>query len=247
MFNVSDDDQRSELALANRILFNEGVVDGYGHVSVRERDRPQHFLQARSLAPALVEPGDIMVHDLEGNLIKGEGELSLERFIHAAIYEARPDVGAIVHSHSHPVVLFSVIDVPLQPLWHVAGFLGLGVARFDSRAAYGDSDLLITDMERGRALALALGDKPLVLMRGHGSACTGPTLRDAVYRAIYTDANAKMQAQAMQFGPVTYLSAGEAVYCNESAMKPKVLARPWDLWQRDVRAGAQISESNARD
>jgi HCOMODA/2-hydroxy-3-carboxy-muconic semialdehyde decarboxylase len=227
-------DQAAELALANRILFREAVVDGYGHVSVRDARDPNRFLQSRSLAPAYVEAADVIVHDLEGNRVEGEGDLSLERFIHGAIYEARPDVNAIVHGHSQPVVLFSVIDVPLQPLWHVAGFLGAGVARFDSNAAYGDSDLLISDMAKGRALAQALGDKPLVLLRGHGSACVGPNLREAVYRAIYTDANAKLQAQAMLLGSVTYLSPGEAEASAAMSARPKVLARPWDLWQRSV-------------
>jgi HCOMODA/2-hydroxy-3-carboxy-muconic semialdehyde decarboxylase len=240
-------DQRSELALANRILFREAVVDGYGHVSVRDAGDPNRFLQARSLAPALVEASDIIAHDLDGNRIAGEGDLSLERFIHGAIYAARPDVNAIVHSHSQPVVLFSVLDVPLQPMWHVSGFLGLGVARFDSRAAFGDSDLLITDVAKGRALAAALGDSPLVLMRGHGSACTGPNLREAVYRAIYTDANAKMQAQAMLLGSVTYLSPGEVAASAAMSARPKVLDRPWDLWRRSVendeRAAAHVLSS----
>jgi len=227
-------DQAAELALANRILFREAVVDGYGHVSVRDARDPNRFLQSRSLAPAYVEAADVIVHDLEGNRVEGEGELSLERFIHGAIYEARPDVNAIVHGHSQPVVLFSVLDVPLQPLWHVAGFLGGGVARFDSNVAYGDSDLLISDMAKGRALAQALGDKPLVLLRGHGSACVGPNLREAVYRAIYTDANAKLQAQAMLLGSVTYLSPGEAEQSAAMSARPKVLARPWNLWQRSV-------------
>jgi HCOMODA/2-hydroxy-3-carboxy-muconic semialdehyde decarboxylase len=236
-------DQRAELALANRILFREAVVDGYGHVSVRDERNPGQFLQARSLAPALVEPGDVIVHDLAGERVEGEGDLSLERFIHAAIYARRPDVHAIVHSHSQPVVLFSVLDVPLQPLWHVCGFLGEGVARFDSRLAYGDSDLLITDLAKGRALAEALGEAPLVLMRGHGAACVAPTLREAVYRAIYTDANAKLQAQAMQLGAVTYLSPGEAAQSALSATRPKVLARPWDLWRRAVESDTLTARS----
>jgi HCOMODA/2-hydroxy-3-carboxy-muconic semialdehyde decarboxylase len=232
-------DQAAELALANRILFRESVVDGYGHVSVRDARDPKRFLQARSLAPAFVDAGDIIVHDFEGNRIAGEGELSLERFIHAAIYAARPDVNAIVHGHSQPVVLFSVLDVPLRPLWHVSGFLGAGVARFDSQLAWGDSDLLISDITKGRALAQALGDKPLVLLRGHGSACVGPNLQEAVYRAIYTDANAKLQAQAMQLGSVTFLSPGEAEQSAAMSARPKVLARPWNLWQRSIEKEMQ--------
>lgn len=226
--------QREELALANHILFNEGIVDGYGHVSVRDPDDPQRFLQARNLAPALVMERDILTHDLDGNILAGEGDPALERFIHGAIYAARPDVGAIVHSHAPSMVLFGVIDVPLRPLWLVSGFLGDGVAMFDSRLAYGESDLLISDIERGRALAEALADKPVALMRGHGSACVATTLQGAVYRAIYTDANAKLQAQALMIGAVTYLSPAEARLCSELSTRPKVVAKPWDLWRRAV-------------
>jgi len=220
--------------LANRILFNEGIVDGYGHVSIRDPGDPTRFFQSRNIAPALVTEADMLVHDLDGNVLSGQGDPALERFIHAAIYAKRPDVGAIVHSHAASMVLFGVIDVPLRPLWLVSGFLGDGVAMFDSKAEYGDTDLLISDMERGRALAKVLADKPVALMRGHGSACVGSSLKEVVYRAIYTDANAKLQAQAALLGSVTYLSPVEAQLCSELSRRPKVVAKPWDLWRRAV-------------
>ena len=173
--------------LANKILFKYGVVDGFGHVSVRCRDDPDHFWLARNCAPALVGSVDIIRHDLNGEAVgDGSHKLYLERFIHAAVYKRRQDVIAVVHSHSNTLVPFSVSKAQkLVPVWHMAGFLGHEVSIFDTAEKFGkDTDLLITDMDMADAMADYLVDSDVVLMRGHGATLCGRTLPEAVYRAI---------------------------------------------------------------
>ncbi|HLK86836.1 MAG TPA: class II aldolase/adducin family protein [Candidatus Binataceae bacterium] len=221
-----------ELVAANHILADQGVVDGFGHVSVRHPSTPDRFLLARSIAPALATPADILEFDLEGHA-RGASErtLYLERFIHSEIYRARPDVGAVVHSHSRAVVPFSVVaDVPLRAIWHVGGFLGTGCPVFEIRAVAGDAtDLLIRDAALGAALARALGRHAVVLMRGHGCTVVGSDVRQAVFNAIYTEVSAAMQAEAMRLGSVSYLTREEATAaadCNSAQ-----IARSWALWR----------------
>ena len=223
----------AKLALANRILYDQGVVDGFGHVSVRHDASPAHFLLSRNLAPGLVTPGDILTFDLDGNALDGTAQrVYLERFIHGEIYRARPDVHAVVHSHSPSVIPFGVTAEVLQPVYHLAGFLGAGCARFEIRTVAGDTDLLIRDRALGRALAEALGERPVVLMRGHGSTVVGASLEQAVYRAIYAETNARLQAQALQLGAVTYLNQTEAALA--AATNDGQVARTWALWARRV-------------
>jgi HCOMODA/2-hydroxy-3-carboxy-muconic semialdehyde decarboxylase len=222
-----------ELVLANHILFQQGVVDAYGHVSARSPDDPSRFLLTCAVAPALATADDVLTFDLEGNARDAAGrELYSERFIHAAIYASRPDVHGIVHSHSPSIIPFTITDVPLRPVWHMSSFLGNGAARFDTQDVAGDTDLLIKTLELGRALTSALGEKPVALMRGHGSVVVGRTVREAVYRAVYTEQNARLQAQAMLLGRVTYLTEGEAKLMD-AYMKPDV-RRPWELWAREA-------------
>jgi len=221
------------LAVANRILYNEGVVDGFGHVSVRHDRSPAHFLLARNLAPALVTPDDILTFDLDGQALDaGDRRVYLERFIHAEIYRARPDVVAVVHSHSPSVIPFAVTKTPLRPVYHMSGFLGEGSAHFEIRDVAGNSDLLIRNATLGRALADALGSSTAVLMRGHGSTVVGTSLQQVVYRAIYAETNARLQTQALALGDVTYLNAEEASLA--AATNDTQLARVWELWQRAV-------------
>jgi ribulose-5-phosphate 4-epimerase/fuculose-1-phosphate aldolase len=224
----------AELVVANHILYDQGVVDGFGHISARDDRDPQRFLLSRSQAPSLVEEDDILSYDLEGNVLDGEGEkLYAERFIHAAIYAARPDVNAVVHSHSPAIIPFGITDVELRPVYHMSGFLGDGVTRFDTRPVAGDTNLLISDMHLGRALAQALGDKPVCLMRGHGSVAVGANIRQAVYRAIYTEMNARLQAEAMRLGGnVNYLSPGESE--RTRTLNEAFLDRPWGLWTSEA-------------
>jgi HCOMODA/2-hydroxy-3-carboxy-muconic semialdehyde decarboxylase len=226
----------AKLALANRILDDQGVVDGFGHVSVRHDASAAHFLLARNMAPGLVNAEDILTFDLDGQALDAAGRrVYLERFIHGEIYRARPDVQAIVHSHSPSVIPFAATRTPLRPLYHMSGFLGAGSALFEIRDVAGNTDLLIRDPPLGRALAAALGAHAAVLMRGHGSTVVGATLEQAVYRAIYAEINARLQAQAVVLGAVTYLNDEEAA--KAAATNDTQLARTWELWERRVIRG----------
>lgn len=223
----------ADLVVANWILFDENVLDGFGHVSVRHEARPDRFLLARSMAPGLVTTDDIMEFDLDGAPVDPRGRaVYLERFIHGEIYRARPDVVSVVHSHSPNVIPFGVTPARLQPIYHMSGFLGVGVPVFDIRRVAGDTDMLVTSGKLGKALAETLGDKAVALMRGHGSVAVGTSIQHAVYRAFYTEMNAKLQAEAMKLGPVTFLSAEEAV--KAAASNEKSLLRPWALWKRQA-------------
>jgi len=221
-----------ELVAANHILFDQGVVDGFGHVSVRHPASGDRFLLARSIAPALVTAADIIEFDLDGNPLDAGGHaLYLERFIHSEIYRARPDAGAVVHSHSPAVVPFSVTrDVPLRAVWHLGGILGEGCPVFEIREVAGPgTDLLIRNRALGAALAKSLGPGPVVLMRGHGCTVAGSTVRQAVFNAVYTEISAKLQSEAMRLGAVTYLTREEAeaaAACNAAQID-----RSWELWK----------------
>ena len=231
-----DAKQAAELAVANRILYNEGVVDGFGHVSVRDVRRPDQFLLARSMAPALVTAKDIMQFDLAGNALDPRGRQPyLERFIHGSIYKARPDVMAVVHSHSPSIIPFGVTPQKLRPVFHMSGFLGDDVPVWDIHDVSGDTDMLVVNVAQGDDLARALGNNIVTLMRGHGSVAIGPTLQHAVYRAVYAEINARLQADALKLGPVKYLTPGEA--CRARETQDKVLGRAYELWAR--KAGAK--------
>lgn len=220
-----------DLVHANHILFNEGVVDAYGHISVRHDKDPNRFLLARNVAPAQVEAEDIMEFDLDGDALHGDDRRPyLERFIHGEIYRLRPDVMSVVHSHSPSVVPFSAVKGhSLRPIFHMCGFLGCGAPIFDLRDHFGDgNDMLIRNREMGAALARDLGDASVVLMRGHGSTAVASSVRLAVFRAVYTEQNARMVATASNIGEITYLSEAEADATLE--MHESQLHRPWNLW-----------------
>jgi ribulose-5-phosphate 4-epimerase/fuculose-1-phosphate aldolase len=224
-----------KLVLANRILYRQGVVDGFGHVSVRHDQSPGHFLLARNMAPALVRRDDILTFGLDSSALDAQGRrVYLERFIHAEIYRARADVQAVVHSHSPGVIPFGVTRQALRPIFHMCGFLGDGAASFEIRDVAGDTDLLISNGPLGQALATALGARSAVLMRGHGSTVVGSSLEQAVYRAIYTEINARLQLQATQLGEVTYLTTQEAKQAEQ--MNDSQLPRAWELWTREIGA-----------
>jgi ribulose-5-phosphate 4-epimerase/fuculose-1-phosphate aldolase len=225
-----------DLVIASHILAQQGVLDGFGHVSIRSPASPQRFLMSRSLAPALVTTGDIMEYDLDGNPVDARGRASfLERFIHSEIYRARPDVNAVIHSHAPTVIPFSVSQVPLQPITHVAGFLPAHVPVFDTRPVVGMSNLLVNTPQLGKALAAILGPYSVVLMRGHGMAVVASTLPLAVYRAIYTAINARLEADAIALGgPVTFLEREEAEQADR--LVDQTHLRAWDLWKREAIA-----------
>lgn len=221
------------LVYANRILYDQGVVDGFGHVSARHPEDPAVYLLSCNRAPALVRRADIVCYDLDGEAVSKAAERPyLERFIHGEIYRARPDVMAVVHSHSPSVIPFGTARRPLRPLFHMAGFLGDGSAHFEIRDGAGDTDMLVRNPDLGRALARSLGGCACVLMRGHGSTVVGGSIEQAVYRAIYAEINARLQLQALGLGEVTYLSAKEAALA--AATIDGQLQRSWALWCRDV-------------
>ncbi len=225
-----------DLVVANHILYAEGVVDGFGHISARHDGRPDRFLLARSMAPALVTAGDIMEFDLDGNAMGGDTRTPyLERFIHGAIYAGRPDVMAVVHSHSPSVIPFGVTGASLRPVYHMSAFLGAGAPIFEIRAAGGMTDMLIRDNALADALARTLGDRAVALMRGHGSVAVGGSIQQVVYRAIYTEMNARLQMDAARLGAINFLEPDEARLA--AATNDRVIGRPWELWKRKVRPG----------
>ena len=222
-----------DLVYANRILYDQGVLDGFGHVSVRDEQNPARFLLSRSMAPGLVTAKDILKYDLEGAPLDSAGRaVYLERFIHAAIYRARPDVKAIVHSHSPSLIAFSVTGTSLRPVYHLSSFLGAGTPIFDIRDAAGMTDMLIRDNRRAGALAKVLADKPVALMRGHGSVVVGNSIPQAVYRVIYTEINARLQMDAARLGAITFLSPEEAA--KSAATLDAQVPRAWELWKSRI-------------
>ena len=223
-----------DIVVGSRILADFGVVDGFGHVSARHPTNPNHFLMSRSLAPALVTADDVMEFDLDGNPVDARGRtVFLERFIHAEIYRMRPDVMSVVHTHSPGVIPFSVSQVPLRAMFHNPSFLAVGVPVWDIRKDFGETNMLVSNSAIGKSLATALGDKPVVLMRGHGDVTVGPSVKMAVFRAYYTDVNAKLQAQALALGgEPNYLTPGEGVKADQTNFA--VMDRIWNLWRMRI-------------
>jgi len=228
----------ADLAAASRILAARGVVDGFGHISLRHPAAPDRYLMSRAVAPALVTPGDIIEYDLDSNPCNAAGRGSfLERFIHGEIYRARPDIHSVVHSHSPSVIPFGLTDVKLQAMFHNAAFLAAGVPVFDIGEKFGATDMLVRDGAKGCALAESLADKDIALMRAHGSVACGPTLQTAVFRAVYTEVNARIQHWTFALagdGPIAALNEEE----GRLADGPNQTAglRAWDLWRAEVRA-----------
>jgi len=223
-----------DMVVGSRILVDFGVLDGFGHVSARHPTNPNRFLLSRSLAPALVTADDIMEFDLDGNAVDARGRsVFLERFIHAEIYKARPDVMSVVHTHSPGVIPFSVTKVPLRAMYHNPSFLAVGVPVWDIRKDFGETNMLVGNSAIGKSLAQALGDKPVVLMRGHGDVAVGPSVKMAVFRAYYTDVNARLQSQAIALGgEVNYLTPGEGEKAHKA--DSAVIDRIWNLWKMRI-------------
>ena len=229
-----------DLVAAYRILAQQGVLDGFGHVSARHNRAANRFIMSRSLAPELVTAGDLIEFDLDGNAVDAKGRaLYSERFIHAEIYRARADVRAVVHNHAPSLIPFGVTTVPLRPMYHMVSFIGNGVPVFDIRKSSGMTDMLVSDSKKGHALAETLGDKTCVLMRGHGVAVVGPTIQIAVGRSVYLELNARIQAQAMALGGnITYLDPQEAQKMMDSG-ENRGYERPWELWK--AKATGKVS------
>jgi ribulose-5-phosphate 4-epimerase/fuculose-1-phosphate aldolase len=241
--NLLDPLQVESLVIANRILYDQGVVDGLGHVSARHSANSSHFLLSCNRAPAMVTRRDIVAYDLNGDAVSQTTERPyLERFIHSEIYRARPDVMAVVHSHSPSVIPFGATNQRLRPIFHMAGFLGAGSAHFEIRhsgnGAEVETDMLIRSSALGASLAKSLANCSCVLMRGHGSTTVGNSVEQVVYRAIYAEVNAKLQMQAMAMvgpgaqGSITYLTETEAHLAADA--NDTQIGRSWNLWRSRI-------------
>lgn len=218
-----------DLVAANRILADQDVLDGYGHVSVRNERDASRYLLARSMAPEITTADDIMEFDLDSNPIDGRGRaMHSERFIHGEIYKVRPDVKSVVHFHAPSVVLMSVSGESLRPIYHMAGFIGDGAPLFDIRKASGQmTNMLVSDAALGRALAQSLGSKPVALMRGHGAVVVGESLQQAVGRSVYVKVNAEMQVQALG-KKIEFLEPEEA---RLAGIMSDSFPKDWELWK----------------
>lgn len=227
------------LVIANRILAHEGVLDAYGHVSMRHPQDPTRYLLSRSRSPELVQTDDIIEFTMDGNAANGDRRPPyLERFIHSGIYLERPDVNAVVHSHAGEVVPFSIsLTTPLKPVWHAAGRVGHEVPVWDIQEKFGDTNLLVQNGEHGRHLAQCLGRNRAVLMRGHGFSAAGETLIDVLWVSIYLPRNARMYMDALSLGKVKVLSPGEIDEFQKMAPDSPAMQRAWEYWVR--RAGCE--------
>jgi len=227
------------LVAANRILANEGVVDAFGHVSVRHPEHPSRYLLSCARSPELVEPSDIMEHNLDGEPLDAQGkEPYTERFIHAAIYEARPDVQSVVHHHSHSVIPFGITGEKIRPVLHMCASIGQEVPLWDSQDNFGDTTLLVANMAMGRDFARVLGKHRCALMRGHGCSVVGASIQAAVFTAIYLEVNANLQLNASRLGQIKFLTPGEIEKITARAslgQRGQGVQRAWEYWCR--RAG----------
>jgi HCOMODA/2-hydroxy-3-carboxy-muconic semialdehyde decarboxylase len=237
---------RNDLVVANRILAHQDVVDAYGHVSMRHPENPRHFFMARSLAPELVTAGDVVEHDLEGNPVGGEERpLYLERFIHAGIYEARPEVAAVVHAHAEAVLPYTVATgTPLRPVIHSGSFIGAHVPVWDIADRFGDTNLLVTSMDHARDLAGTLADNSVALMRGHGFVAAARSLIEVVRMSVYLPRNARALTTARLLGgDIKPLSQGEIDARDEKTYGPSSTAtrRAWEYWALKCGCGQVYS------
>src|SRR6059036_3494099 len=230
-----------DLVVANRILANEDVVDAYGHVSVRHPAHAARYLLARSLSPELVERDDIMEFELDGTPVGDSRQPYLERFIHGAIYEARPDVQAVVHAHAEAVLPFTISATPLRPVVHMASFIGARIPVWDIRDNFGDTNLLVVNMAQGCDLARGLGGERVALMRGHGFVAAGRSLPEAVRIGVYMPVNARVLLDALRLGEVKALSRGEIE--AHASMKPDdpAMWRAWEYWAVRADCGDLLS------
>jgi len=231
-----------DLVDANHILYRHGVVDGYGHISVRHPENPGRFLMAAAVAPGRVQASDIIELDLDGNQTDGGNRPTYsERFIHAEVFRARPEVHSTIHSHSPTVIPFGVTDVELRPIVQTASFLYTGVPVYNSRHVPEAKTPLVNSPVLGKALVAKLAQNNVVLMRGHGNTVVGPDIRETVSRAIYTELNAQLLLQALSLGrPIEYFDPEEAKAMgsreiNRGSGSSHGVDRIWQMWKDEVR------------
>jgi len=222
-----------DLAAASRILVDQGVFDAAGHVSMRHPERPERFLMSRSLAPQLVTADDIMEFTLDCAPCDDDRKPFIERFLHGGIYRKRADVMAIAHGHSAAVIPFGLVSTPMRATYHNAAFLAAGVPVFDIRTRFGATDIVISNADRAAALAEALGDKHVLLLRAHGFVAVAPNIESAVFRAIFTEVSARVQLQAAVLGgDIAALDADEGRQAD--AINLATVGRSWELWKKRV-------------
>jgi ribulose-5-phosphate 4-epimerase/fuculose-1-phosphate aldolase len=227
-----------ELVIANRILAREGVVDAFGHVSVRHPDNPERFLMSRSRAPELITLDDLIEFKLDGEAIDLRDRTPYgERFIHGAVLEARPDINSVIHNHAYELIPFGNTNTPLLPMMHTCGVIGADINFWDIRDQFGETDHLVVNMEQGRDLAKTLGDRRVTLMKRHGCVVAGSNIKEAVNIAVYLQVNAKIQLQAIAMGgAIDNLTPGEVDLCTQRQFSPLGMDRAWEYWS--LRAGA---------
>src|SRR3979411_408490 len=239
-----------DLVGANRILAKEDIVDAYGHVSIRHPDNPKHFFISRSLAPELIEAGDIVELDLDGEPVREEKRaLYLERFIHAGIYQLRPDVMAVVHAHAEDILPFGIAKATnLRPVIHAGSFIGASVPVWDIADKFGDTNVLVTNMAQARDLGKCMGKNNVALMRGHGLASAGRSLIEVVRMSVYLPRNARAQMRAMQLGgKIKYLSQGEVEARNRGYSPYSVETwRSWEYWANKAGCGHLLARPDGR-
>lgn len=222
----------SELVIANRVIAHLKLVDSFGHITIRNPENPQRFFMSRSRAPSLVAKEDILEFNLDSSPVDLRGLSPYkERFIHGALYRARPDVVSVCHNHAHELLPLAVTKTAMRPALHSASVIGHEVPVWDIRDEFGDTDLLVTSNEMGDSLARAVGKGKAALMRGHGSVIAGRSLRDAVFATFYLRLNAEVLIKAMSMGKeVTYLSPGEVDLSGELHSQPLSQGRAWEEW-----------------
>ena len=236
---IDKNTQTDRLIAANRILAREDVVDAFGHVSVRHSENPHHYVMSCSRAPELVEFDDLMEFELDGEAIDGQGRTPYgERMIHGAVFEARPEVNAVVHNHAYEVLPFGISEISMRHVIHVASVIGADIPIWDIADAFGDTDMLVRTMEQGRNLAQAMQANNCLLMRGHGAVVAGRTLEEAVIRAIYLQVNAKVLSTALTHGMPRGLSDGEIERSSETQNSPLARDRAWEYFC--IRAGVKV-------
>ena len=222
---------REQLARANRMIANEGVLDAFGHVTLRHPTDSGRYLMSRSRAPELVEPDDILEFTLDSKPVKPTDlRLYGERVIHGEIYQARPEVNAVCHHHAPSILPFCISGAELKPVYHLGATIGEKAPFWDSRDEFGDTNLIVAKPEEGASLARALGPHWIVLMRRHGATVAGKTLEELTFRTIYTVRNAAMQIQAHTLGTVSPLNAAETALAGENNLRPGPVARAWEYW-----------------
>jgi HCOMODA/2-hydroxy-3-carboxy-muconic semialdehyde decarboxylase len=239
---------RQELALANQIVANEGIIDAFGHVSMRRPENPSRYLLSRSRAPELVTPDDFIEYDLNSQPLRDPvvSQYS-ERVIHGEIYKARPEVNSVCHHHCPAFMPLLATGTDYMPIFHLGSVGGIRPPFWDQRDEFGDTNMLVIKPEEGASLARALGTHWMVLMMRHGVTVAGTSVRDCVFRAVFSARNAEYQVRAMTIGTdIATLSAGEAKLAGEISAKTTGLTRSWEYWSMRIAKKTAVPASASK-